>query len=170
MFAGEDQAARLLLERYRRPLYGMLWRLTRSAADSEDLFQETFVRALKARSHFDPSRRFRPWLFAIALNLARDRAKRLGHGATPRLTSDGESPEPAHGGARKDESETRALESFDLERALSSLSDHHREVVLLRYYLGMDEAEIARAAGIPRGTVKSRLHHALGAMRRYLKR
>ncbi len=56
----------------------------------------------------------------------------------------------------------------DLARALSTLPEGQREVVLLRYFEGLEEAEIAKSVGIPRGTVKSRLHHALRKMREAL--
>ena len=167
MLGGEDEAARALLQRYRLPLFGMLLRQTRNRADAEELFQETFVRALRAADQYDRNRRFKPWLFTIAANLARDRAKRLGHPASPLLTHDGELPE--HAGANGEAAEEVHIRRHDLERALDGLSDNHREVVMLRYFEGLDEREIAAVAGIPRGTVKSRLHHALRKMRGLLR-
>ena len=160
MFAGDEVATRQLLDRYHRPLYGTLLRLTRNPADAEELFQETFVRALGAAARFDTNRRFKPWIFAIAVNLARDRAKRAAHRASPELRATEDLPEdseqrPEHGWILR----------ADLDRALGELSEQHREVVELRYFEGMEEPEIARAAGIPRGTVKSRLHHAIRKLR-----
>lgn len=160
MFAGDERATQQLLERYRRPLYGTLLRLTRNPADAEELFQETFLRALRAGSRFDPSRRFKPWIFTIATNLARDRAKRAAHHATPELRAPDELPEN-----RQQDMERRRNLSVDLSRALEALPDHHREIIELRYFDGLEEPEIARAANIPRGTVKSRLHHALRKLR-----
>jgi RNA polymerase sigma-70 factor (ECF subfamily) len=160
MFAGDEKATRQLLERYRRPLYATLLRLTRNPADADELFQETFVRALGAGSRFDASRRFKPWIFTIATNLARDRAKRAAHFATPELRAPEELPQD----------ERRAVEhqwnlQVDLSRALDQLSEPHRSVIELRYFEGLEESEIARSADIPRGTVKSRLHHALRKLR-----
>ena len=160
MFSGDDKAARALLERYHRPLYGTLLRYTRNPADAEELFQETFVRALGAGSRFDTSRRFKPWIFAIAVNLARDRAKRRAHHATPELRAAEDLPEPPQPSA-----EDRWSRRVDIERAMEQLPENHRVVLELRYFEGLDEPEIAAAANIPRGTVKSRLHHAVRKMR-----
>lgn len=160
MFGGDEKATRELLERFHRPLYGTLLRLTRNPADAEELFQETFLRALHAGSRFDASRRFKPWIFAIAVNLARDRARRARHRATPELRPAEELPEKT-----EQRTENRWILHADLERALDQLPEHHREVIELRYFEGMEEPEIAKAASIPRGTVKSRLHHAMRKMR-----
>lgn len=160
MFGGDEKATRELLERLHRPLYGTLLRLTRNPADAEELFQETFLRALHASSRFDASRRFKPWIFAIAVNLARDRARRARHQATPELRPAEELPEKT-----EQRNESRWILHADLERALDELPEHHREVIELRYFEGMEEPEIAKAASIPRGTVKSRLHHAMRKMR-----
>jgi RNA polymerase sigma-70 factor (ECF subfamily) len=168
MFAGNEKAARTLLERYRRPLLGMLLRLSRDAAEAEDLFQETFLRVLRSSRHFDPSRRFRPWLFAIAINLARDRARRMARPTTPRISENGDLPEPA-GREPLSGSENERIRCTDLQTALGELPESSRAVVLLRYFEGMDEVEIAAAVGIPRGTVKSRLHRAVRTLRDRLK-
>ena len=160
MFSGDDRATRALLERYHRPLYGTLLRYTRNPADAEELFQETFVRALGASSRFDTSRRFKPWIFTIAVNLARDRAKRRAHHATPELRAAEDLPEPPQPSA-----EDRWARRVDIERAMEKLPENHREVLELRYFEGLEEPEIAAAANIPRGTVKSRLHHAVRKMR-----
>jgi RNA polymerase sigma-70 factor (ECF subfamily) len=160
MFAGDGKATRHLLERYRGPLYGTLLRLTRNPADAEELYQETFLRALKSSSTFDRSRRFKPWIFTIAKNLARDRAKRAAHRATPELRAPDELPEPKH-----HDTEQQWVLRADLFHALDELTEHHRKVIELRYFDGLEEPEIAEAANIPRGTVKSRLHHAIRKLR-----
>ena len=122
------------------------------------------MRALRASSSFDPARRFKPWMFTIAVNLARDRAKRARHAASPELRAPSELPQDSSG-----RPEGRAVARMDVTRALDELSDHHREVVELRYFEGLEEPEIAAVAGVPRGTVKSRLHHALRKLRAILK-
>lgn len=160
MFAGNEKATRRLLERFHRPLYGTLLRLTKNPADAEELFQETFLRVLRAGSRFDSSRRFKPWIFTIAVNLARDRAKRAAHRAAPELRAAEDLPEKT-----RQRHESQWILRADLERALDELPRHHREVIELRYFEGMEEPEIAEAASIPRGTVKSRLHHAIRKMR-----
>jgi RNA polymerase sigma-70 factor (ECF subfamily) len=159
-FAGDREAANVLLQRYRAPLFGVLLRLCHNTSDAEELFQEAFLRALSAKDRYDPERRFKPWLFTIALNLARDRLKRNSHPATPELHPNHELPEP-----RGRDHERDWVDRADLLRAMSRLSDAHREVVMLKYFEGLEEPEIAAATGVPRGTVKSRLHHALRKLR-----
>jgi RNA polymerase sigma-70 factor, ECF subfamily len=163
LFAGDEHAAEILIERYRRPLFGLLYRLTGNAADAEELFQDTFLRALRASSTFDTSRRFKPWITTIAVNLGRDLLGRRAHAATPELRAPEDLPE-SEGVDRESEWVLRG----DLARALSTLPEGQGEVVLLRYFEGLEEAEIAKSVGIPRGTVKSRLHHALRKMREAL--
>lgn len=168
MFAGNEGATRTLLARYRRPLYGFLFRLCGDTAEAEDLFQETFLRVLRSSRRFDPRGRFKPWLFAIALNLARDRARRLAHPAAPRLHVRSDLPEPEDNspfGAN----ENNQIRKTDLQLALAQLPESLRAVVLLRYFEGLDEREIAAAVGIPRGTVKSRLHRGIGMLRTHLR-
>lgn len=163
LFQGDDVAARTLLERYQRPLFGLLYRLTGNTADAEELFQETFVRVLRGASRFDCSRRFKPWLYTIAVNLARDRSSRSRHRANPELRASEDLPE------RDDiDHEVRFVERADVARALGELPEAQREAVVLRYFEGLSEPELASALGIPRGTVKSRLHHALSKMREAL--
>jgi RNA polymerase sigma-70 factor (ECF subfamily) len=168
MFAGNEGATRTLLARYRRPLYGFLFRLCGDTAEAEDLFQETFLRVLRSSARFDPRGRFKPWIFAIALNLARDRARRLAHPAAPRLHERSDLPEPADKTPYGTHENDRILKT-DLQSALAELTESLRAVVLLRYFEGLDEREIAAAVGIPRGTVKSRLHRGIGLLRTHLK-
>ena len=160
LFEGDDLAARVLLERYQKPLFGLLYRLTGNAADAEELFQETFVRALRAGRSYDSSRRFKPWLYTIGVNLARDRSSRMRHRANPELRAGEDLPE-----RDQTDHEGRIIDRADVARALAELPDAQRDVVLLRYFEGRSEPEIAEALEIPRGTVKSRLHHALLKMK-----
>jgi RNA polymerase sigma-70 factor (ECF subfamily) len=168
MFQGDAQAARELIQRYRRPLFGLLVQLTGSQSDAEDLFQDTFVRALGAQRGYDRRRRFKPWLFAIAVNLARDRHRREHLHQHPSLTPEGVLPEPAAasgaavgGHAAAD----RLMERHLLEQAVAKLPPAQREVVVLRFFHDFREAEIAETLGLPKGTVKSRLHQAIGKLR-----
>jgi RNA polymerase sigma-70 factor (ECF subfamily) len=93
----------------------------------------------------------------------------LARDERPRLGAEGDLPEPK-GSPGAAEIEDRRLRRADLARALGELPQPQREVVVLRYYLGLEEPEIALAVGIPRGTVKSRLHTAIRRMRARLTR
>jgi len=156
--AGDEAALGELLERWRSRLYAFLWRRAGDAAD--DLFQETWIRVVRAAGRFDPERRFSTWLFQIANNLCRDRARRsaVAEGYRDAVR------EELRADPRR--LETPALDlRLDMHRRIHALPERLREVLLLRYYHQLSEAEIAEVAGVPRGTVKSRLHHAVRALR-----
>lgn len=151
--AGDSEALAALIERYHGPLYAFLWRRAGDGAD--DLFQESWIRVSRARDRFDRSRRFSTWLFQIANNLCRDRFRRGGTAARARAVL-AEAPAP--------DAEDPSLR-IDLARRLAALPERLREVLVLRYYRDLGESEIAELLGIPAGTVKSRLHAALRALR-----
>ena len=149
---GDEVALGQLVERHSPRLLGLLRRVLPQLADADDVLQETWVRVARSSSTWDRERLFRPWLFRIATNLARDHARRLRVRARSL-------PEPAPVEARD------PGERLDLERALRDLDPPLREIVALRYFGQLGEADLARALGIPRGTVKSRLHRALRDLR-----
>ncbi|MGH7790643.1 MAG: RNA polymerase sigma factor [Candidatus Binatia bacterium] len=149
--AGDEPALRELLGRYERRLGLFLHRQT-GGRDVEDLYQETWLRVVRHAARFDASRRFSTWLFQIAVNLCRDWQRRPP-------------PEPHVGVDRAGGAPIeRAEQALDAARLLAELPEAQREVVVLRYYQDLSEDEVATILDIPRGTVKSRLHHALARM------
>jgi RNA polymerase sigma-70 factor (ECF subfamily) len=159
--AGDEDAVTELVTRWRARLYGFLMRRAPDVAD--DLFQETWIRVVRAAERFDPSRRFSTWLFQIANNLCRDRARRRAVEESYRQTV---REEIQHDAGRLDPPPLDLR--LDMHRRVHALPERLREVLLLRYYHRLSEAEIANAVGIPRGTVKSRLHHAVRALRQQM--
>jgi RNA polymerase sigma-70 factor (ECF subfamily) len=145
---GSEDALRELLRRYERPLAGYLRRQTRDR-DAEDLFQEVWLRVVRSARSFDRNARFKPWLYRIAFNVFRDWC---GRGAAREQGGeiDAAADPPEREGA-----------ALDAERFLAALSREQRDVVALRYWLDLSEAEMSEVLGIPRGTVKSRLHAAM---------
>ena len=146
---GDGSALAELCRRWERPLFRFIDRHT-GGRDVEDLYQETWLRVVRAARRFDPRRRFSTWLFQIALNLCRD-----WHRRPP--------PEPADLAAVDAVAATdgRVDAALDARRLLAALPEAQRSAVVLRYYHDLDEAEMADVLGCPRGTVKSRLHHAM---------
>jgi RNA polymerase sigma factor (sigma-70 family) len=155
---GEESALGELMERYRARLFGFLMKRCPDAA--EDLFQETWIRVARACDSFDPSRRFSTWLFQIANNLCRDRGRRR------RVEESYLETAREQGQAGPGFLEAPPLDlRIDMQRRLAELPERLREVLILRYYHQLGEADIAEVVGIPRGTVKSRLHSAVRALR-----
>jgi RNA polymerase sigma-70 factor (ECF subfamily) len=152
---GDGNALGELCRRWERRLFAFLARHT-GGRDVEDLYQETWLRVVRAAPRFDPRRRFSTWLFQIALNLARD-----WHRRAP--------PEPVERGAGDPgggDATARVDAALDATRLLAALPEPQREVVVLRYYHDLAEDEVAEILGCPRGTVKSRLHHAMARLAR----
>lgn len=161
---GDERALRVLVDRYRDRTYAILARSVPSRADADDLFQELWLRVVRSADDFDPRLRFSSWVYRIAVNLVRDHARRRA--ASPvAATADGALPERADEAPAPDVAAVGAEESRALAEAIARLPDGQREVLVLRYFEGLGEAEVAKAAGIPAGTVKSRLHHAVRGLR-----
>ena len=142
-------------------LWGYCLRLTgHDRARAEDLLQETLLRAWRSSRLLDESRgSVRSWLFTVARNIAIDewRTKRTPHRASP-------SPSRPSPSDPRDHTDGLLL-SWVVADAIARLSEDHRAVLLCCYYRGMSVADAARQLDIPEGTVKSRTHYALRALR-----
>ena len=139
-------------------LWGFCLHLTSDPVRAEDVAQETLLRAWQHPEVLDGSRSARSWLFTVARNLVIDewRSKRYqNERATERI------PEPAE---PVDETDT-LLQAWVVSDAVSKLSAEHRAVLLECYYRGRSVAEASQLLGVPAGTVKSRTHYALRALR-----
>lgn len=156
VLAGDMDALARLVERHQGPLTGYLDRLVGADwALAQDLAQETFMRVL--RQHIQRGDRpFRPWLYAIATNLARDHFKSA---AVQRAAwMDGElEARLVDADASPEERALAGERAADLACALSRLSAKYRAALVLRFYNGLSLQEIADTLDIPLGTVKSRL-------------
>ncbi|HYE63145.1 MAG TPA: sigma-70 family RNA polymerase sigma factor [Phycisphaerales bacterium] len=174
-YRGGDRAAfRTLIERHQPELLRFLIRLVGDQAGAEDVFQEAFLQVHLAADTFDATRRFRPWLFTIAANKARDYLRRKGRRRTLELSAPvdrgGDSGEA---GSFVDLMEVRVPAPSDaldkdetnrqVQKALDELPLILREILLLAYFQRISYAQISDELGIPLGTVKSRLHAAVAA-------
>ena len=115
-----------------------------------DAVQETFIKAHRAAATFDPTRRFPPWIYAIARRTAIDMARKT----RPHTElSDHDVPVPP-------EDIEQAWERFEVRRAVDKLPDDERTVVKLTHLDGLTQSEAAEQLGLPIGTVKSRSSRA----------
>ncbi len=155
---GDSRALSELVGRYHAPLrrfFVQLLSWDRAVAD--DLVQETFVRLLRQRS-YSPERPFRPWLFTVASNLA----KNYWLGQSRERATLGSNLDEAAAGLedRSPGPEERAEANDELRRigqALARLPEEYRLTLILRFSNDLSLAEIAKVLEIPLGTVKSRL-------------
>jgi len=151
-------------DRYRVLIYRTAYGLTGDPGAAEEILQDTFVRAYRHRSSLRTDVSPVPWLHRVALNLCYSRLGRrrlvtgpIGEAEAATLRD--AAAEPAEMAER--EELRRAVRA-----GVASLSPKHQSVVVLYYLHGMSLQETASALGIRLGTVKSRLHYALGALRK----
>lgn len=158
---GDIGALEVLYHRYADRLMGFLYRMMDGDRNrAEDLLQDVFVRLATSHSHYDPKRSFRPWLFTIAANLARNAQRH-------RVFADVDDVEPAFSqmDPSADFSELhhmdRQLFQVLLDRSLGEISPDKRTAFLLRYQEHFSLAEIAEIQDCAIGTVKSRIYYTL---------
>jgi RNA polymerase sigma-70 factor (ECF subfamily) len=156
VLAGDHDALSALVVRYHQPLLGYLYRLTEGNRPlAEDLVQETFARLLRP-ANFQPGRPFKPWLYAIATNLARD-SFRSAEARRTTAVADGVLAERLDPAPSPEERAIAADEGRAVHTALRQLADEYRITIVLRFYQELRLEEVALALGVPLGTVKSRL-------------
>ncbi len=158
------------MQRYQREIYSYLRRYIGSTEIAEDAFQGTFLQVHLKCSQFDSSRRFRPWLYAIATNQAIDvqrRNKRHRMVSLDRTPNDSDQrnsswAEKLVGGTTDPLLAASQQENGAwMQEQIASLGRPMQQVIQLVYYQGMKYREAADVLGIPVGTVKSRLHAAV---------
>ncbi len=178
---GDREAFDDLVALYTPQIYNLSLRITGSPDDAEDCVQETFVRAFRAMRSFRGKATFFTWLYRVAVNVARDAARR--NARSPRTAADLTAADGAEPGA--DPMETAGVplsrrqplpdEALLAERrrevvlkAISSLPTHHREVLVLYDLQGLSYEEVAQVLNTRVGTVKSRLNRARLALKERL--
>jgi RNA polymerase sigma-70 factor (ECF subfamily) len=171
---GDRSAFRLLISRYRDELLHFLTRFLGSRAAAEDVFQETFLQVHLSADRFDPGRRFKPWLFTIAANKARDHHRKYGKRRAVSLSTTISPDEQGQRYVDLMEADLPSPEApvVDAERSrlvkevVDGMPAHLREILLLSYFQRLSYNQIADALEIPLGTVKSRLHTAVATFAR----
>jgi RNA polymerase sigma-70 factor (ECF subfamily) len=165
---GDRLAIEVLIRRYQNYVYRLCYLVMRNEQDAEDMTQETFIRASRALPRFEIRKgtSFEAWLYRISVNACRSRMRRRWYQVLPW-------PEPAPQMVAEPEEQPDKLLMRDerrdyILRVVDALGEKHRMVVILRYYAGLSNEEIARALNIPSGTVRSRLHIARHRLREML--
>lgn len=161
---GDSEAFRLLVEAYQTQVCRLALRMCGEAA-ADDVTQEAFLAAWRALPEFRGTCRFSTWLYRLTTNTAIDWLRReKRHRGMDDVT---ELELPDDGPGPQDQAE-QAEAQQTVRRALSRLSEEHRQVLLLRYMQELDYAEIAAALEISEGTVKSRISRAKMRLRELL--
>lgn len=154
---GDTTAWEAIIQLHQQVVFRFAYLLLGDPDEAQDTAQETFIRGYYALRRFDENRPLRPWLMSIAANQARNRRRALGRYFA------------ALNRASQEQSVFSVTAGTDdpqlIWQAVRRIKPDFQRAIYLRYFLGMSEHEMADALGIEEGTVKSRLHRALDALR-----
>lgn len=165
---GDAVAFTVLVERYKRPVYTLAYRLLGNGADAEDAAQETFVRAYTRLNSYQPGSRFGSWLLAITSHWCIDclrRKRALSLEAVSEARGDLGTPASA-----EEQPETVTLHrerQHEVRTWLAQLPAPYRAVLELRYWQDLSYNEISETTGLPVSTVRMRLYRARQLLSRH---
>jgi len=164
--AGDTGAYEKLIRKHQGKIYGLIYNMTGNNADTEDLVQEVFVKAYQALGRFKGQSSFYTWLYRIAVNRTLNFVKKRNNRATFSLNDvdPGIETDPTLLELATPDNPSRDAMMTDIQeklnKALQSLSEKHRAVVVLHDVQGVPHEEIAKMLGCSSGTVRSRLFYA----------
>lgn len=169
---GDEAAFAVLLERWELPVKRTLARLLLNTSEAEELAQDAFVRVWQQREKFRAGASFRPWLFSIAVNLARNRRRWWRKRPSVSLEAWNEAAQPPSGGGGAAAVGRDAMENAEraamVQEAVAALPADLREAIVLFEYEEMSHEEIAATVGGTRKAVESRIHRAREKLRKRL--
>ena len=169
--AGEEAAFRIIVNRYKHGLYVFLRRFLSHQDIIDDVFQETFLQLFTSRESFDTSLPLRPWLFTIAANKAKDALRKRQRTAAIPIGTIIESEEMSFDDVLNTLTSDTTMPYEKLEkheiavsvrRIIANMPENLREILILAYFNKFSYKQMAHILSIPIGTVKSRLHTAVG--------
>jgi RNA polymerase sigma-70 factor (ECF subfamily) len=169
--AGDEAAFHEVVTRYKNSLYAFLRQFLNRRDLIEDVFQETFLQLFTSRDSFDTSRPLRPWLFTIAANKAKDALRKWQRTAAVPIGTLADSEELSFGDVLNAITSDSRIPSDNLERTetalrveqvIANMPENLREILILGYFNKFSYKQMAEILSIPIGTVKSRLHTAVG--------
>ncbi len=160
--AGRPEAFETVVRRHQKPLLNFFRRMGASYSEAEDMVQETFLRLFDYRFRYRPLAKFTTFLYRLASHVRVDGLRKLQR--QPRTSELSEAS-----GARKESPAAGIGAKLDIQAAIDRLSEKLRPVVVMAYFQGLRYREIAKALGIPQGTVKSRMFLALQELKEALK-
>ena len=153
---GDREAFRHLVDRYKDLLYGTACLMTGNTSIAEEHVQEAFLSAWRGINSFRIGRPLKPWLVRILVNTVMGHRRRRSIQTVP-LEESAQLAEPDDPVELAEQGETAQR----VRLAISVLSEEHRQVIMLRYFVGLSVPEIGRVMECRQGTVKSRLSRAI---------
>jgi RNA polymerase sigma-70 factor (ECF subfamily) len=174
--AGDESAFTYLVQKYRRPLVGFMYRLCHNPATAEELAQEVFLRVYRSRATYEPSAKFSTWLYRIATNLAVNHARDTRHERpekTVRLDEPdqetGTTPDLADNSLSAEEQIMRRERLAAIRSKVNALPERQRLAVMMHKYQQMDYRQIAAVMKLSESATKSLLFRAYETLREQLK-
>jgi RNA polymerase sigma-70 factor (ECF subfamily) len=173
---GDESAFAFLVQKYRRPMVGFMYRLCHNPATAEELAQEVFLRVYRSRTTYEPSAKFTTWLYRIATNLAVNHARDTRHERaenTVRLDEPdhetGTTPDLADDSLTVEEQILKRERSAAIRSKVNALPERQRVAVIMHKYQQMDYREIAGVLKLSESATKSLLFRAYETLREQLK-
>ena len=170
--AGDVSAFEPLVEKYRQRVWRLAYNVLRDREEAWDVAQEAFIKAYQALPSFRGQSAFYTWLYRIVMNVAADRGRArgaqgraFGTERVPEEDWERVLPDPNAADESPDAAAARTEERAKIMKALDTLSEDHRRIIMLGDLEGLSYREIAETLDIPMGTVMSRLHNARKRLR-----
>jgi RNA polymerase sigma factor (sigma-70 family) len=148
-----------IMQRHEREIMRYLLRV--SGEDAADLFQETWLRAYRAYPRLEPESDVRPWLYAIAVNLCRNRARDGARRARVIVADDEKNPADRIGAVHRPLNENDGYAAVHIRQLISALPAKQREALHLRYFAGLDYGEIAAAMNCSQQSARANVSRAM---------
>ncbi len=174
--AGDESAFEYLVQKYRRPMVGFMYRMSHNAAAAEDLAQEVFLRVYRSRSGYEASAKFTTWLYRIATNLAVNHARDTRNERPEKMASldepdeeTGTTMDVADSSLTVEESMVRRERMAAIRAKVQALPERQRMAVLMHKYQQMDYKQIAEVLKLSESATKSLLFRAYETLREQLK-
>jgi len=157
---GNLKKFRVLVERYKKPMYFYALGMVGNPDDAYDLSQEAFIRAYRSLDRFDSNFQFKSWLFAILSNLCKNALRSAG--IRQQYIDSDKALESAPASTESDPEKVYVSKKIKeaVWDALATLDEEAREIIILKHFQDMPYKEIAEVLDIPLGSVMSRLHYA----------
>jgi RNA polymerase sigma-70 factor, ECF subfamily len=171
---GDQEAFGELVRKYQGKIYSLAYGMVGNHADADDLAQEIFLKTYRNISKFHFKSSFYTWLYRIGINTIISRRKKLRSNShlelKPQILDVEGSPylSARLGGEKGDRVMSSKEMKKDISRAIDTLSDKHKEVVVMHDIEGIPHSEIAEILSCSKGTVRSRLHYARERLKKEL--
>ena len=173
---GDDAAFDYLVQKYRRPIIGFMYRMAHNPAIAEELAQEVFLRVYRSRANYEPSAKFSTWLYRIATNLGVNHARDTRHERAENTvnldepdTETGQTLDLADKTPTVEEEILRRERLAAIRQKIEALPERQRMAVLMHKYQQMDYRQIAEVLKLSESATKSLLFRAYEALRTQLK-